>query len=90
MSGENPYQGSNTEEDRKSSRSRKKASAKTPLVGLGFGLWIGGFMMGNIAKGMIGEGMTPMVRGILFGVGLSSSRVPRSFCFVSFASFIEK
>ena len=43
---------------------------KTPLVALGFGAWISGLVVTNVAKGMMVDGMTPMTRGLLLSGGL--------------------
>ena len=66
MADENPYRETQTTEPLETTTKKPK----TPLVALGFGAWISGFVVTNVAKSMMVDGMTPMTRGLLLGGGV--------------------
>ena len=84
MSGDNPYREPQTEAAQESPPVETKP--KTPLVVLGFGAWVSGFMVTRVAYSLMGDGMTPMSRGLLLGgsiVQVTGSAI-LLFCLVRF------
>ena len=82
MPSENLYRETQTTEPLETTSEKPKTS----LVALGFGAWVSGFVVTNVAKGMIVDGMTPMIRGLLLGgslVQLTGSAI-LLFCLIRF------